>query len=413
MRTLLLGIGIAFTTLLHAQRNCASTEYADLQRSLNPQLSLKTAEIEEFIQAQAPLLAKEEGENVTVIRIPVVVHVLYNTSTQNISDAQIYSQIEALNRDFRRRNGDTANTPFRFKGIAADVQIEFALATADPDGRPTTGIIRKKTNVPHWTTDDKVKRSLEGGDDAWDRNTYLNIWVANLRSLLGYSSVLGCSPEVDGVVIHYGAFGTINTAAPYHMGRTAVHEVGHWLGLKHIWGDTYCGDDKVDDTPQQGNFTPGCPTSFRSSCSNGSMGDMYMNYMDYTDDACVNLFTVGQKQRMLSLFNPGGPRYALLSSKGLAAPWKEPIVEEPSQPDGVQHQITAYPNPVAKELSLNVDENWIGQTVQVVNLNGVVVNQIRITSRTTRVDLSRLSPGVYFLQGNNGTGRISHKLVKL
>ena len=277
MRTFVLGICILFALQAMAQRECAGSIYLEQQTAIDPSLPVKINAVENFIKQQS--FAKMEGGEANVIRIPVVVHVLYRTDAQNISDLQIKSQLDVLNNDFRRRNADSNKTPERFRQLAADVQIEFVLATADPDGRATTGIIRKKTNVTDWKTDDKIKFSAQGGDDAWDSRQYLNIWIGNLGQILGYSSVPGGAPEKDGIAINTSAFGTINVSAPYHLGRTAVHEMGHWLGLRHIWGDTYCGDDLVDDTPKQGNFTSGCPSRFRSTFNNGTTtGDMYMNY---------------------------------------------------------------------------------------------------------------------------------------
>src|SRR5205085_1117085 len=221
------------------------------------------------------------------------------------------------------------------------------------------------------------KFSSSGGDDAWDSNSYLNIWVGSMFGLLGYSSEPGGPANKDGIVMSPSAFGTINTSGAYNKGRTGVHEVGHWLGLKHIWGDAYCGDDLVDDTPKQGNFTQGCPSGFRSSCSNGTLGDMYMNYMDFTDDACMNLFTQGQKQRMLSLFNNGGPRNALLLSSGLNTPWvaNAPVDETPVS----NSQFKFYPNPAVGEIILNFEYNpaWIGQTISIINMNGTVLTKIQ------------------------------------
>jgi hypothetical protein len=412
MRTLLSCICLLATTLAIAQRECASSEYINQQKLIDPSLVNRINDVEQFVRRQK--LAKTEGQDApAVIKIPVVVHVLYKSSNQNISDEQIKSQLDVLNADFRRRNADTVNTPQRFKPFAADVSIEFVLATADPKGRATTGIIRKATNVAKWSMDDKMKFSSQGGDDAWDSRYYLNIWVTDIGSMLGYSSLPGSPIEKDGVVINYTAFGTINTVAPYNLGRTATHEVGHWLGLKHIWGDSYCGDDLVDDTPKQGNFTPGCPGSFRSTCSNGELGDMYMNYMDYTNDACMNLFTQGQKQRILSLFSTGGPRNLLLSSKGLSKPWTteapvEEVITESSKPK-------FYPNPAQGELTLNLDSNgdWMGKTISIVSINGVVVSRFQINAKTQKISLAQLKPGMYFIQGENENQKIREKLIKL
>jgi hypothetical protein len=410
MRTILSGICLFIATIAFAQRECASSAYIDQLKSVDHSFATKINEIENFVRRQKT--ARELGQEApNVIVIPVVVHVLYKTSVQNISNEQIKSQIDALNRDFRRKNADTSNTPIRFKSLAADVQIEFALATADPKGRATNGIVRKATNVTRWSSDDKIKFSSQGGDDAWDSRYYLNFWVGDLGTLLGYSSQPGAAAEKDGVVINYTTFGTINVGGSYNLGRTATHEVGHWLGLRHIWGESYCGDDLVDDTPKQGNFTAGCPNTFRSSCSNGDLGDMYMNYMDFTNDACLNLFTNGQKQRMLSFFKEGGPRNLLLSSKGLNKPWlAEAPVEIP-----VKTAFKFYPNPTSSELLLDFEYNadWIGKTVSIVSINGVVVSKVQISSKIQKLNLSQLPAGMYFIQADNGTQKLREKFIKL
>lgn len=410
MRTVLAGIFILFYSLAFAQRECASAAYYHLEVFRTPSFTSKITQIERSTLQQITTKTSDESAP-AVVRIPVVVHVLYKNADENISEQQINSQIDALNRDFRRTNADTVNTPSRFKLMAADVQIEFALATADPMGRPTNGIVRKPTTVIRWSMDDRIKFSSQGGDDAWDTRFYLNFWVGDLGSVLGYSSIPGASIEKDGVVINRIAFGTVNTTAPYHLGRTATHEVGHWLGLKHLWGDDYCGDDLVGDTPMQGNFTSGCPTGFRSSCSNGDLGDMYMNYMDFTDDQCMNLFTTGQKDRMLSLMIPGAPRYLLLSSKGLQPPW---LSEAPVEPR-VNSNFKLYPNPTTGQLVLDFEFNtdWIGKTVSIISVQGMTISTILVTSKNMRIDVQRLKPGLYFIKGDDGKEKIRERFIKL
>jgi hypothetical protein len=253
------------------------------------------------------------------------VHVVYNTTAENISDAQIQSQITVLNQDFRRLNADVANTPSAFSGLVGDANIEFCLATTDPNGNPTNGVLRVPTSATSFSTNNTVKSSTSGGSNAWNASRYLNMWVCDISgSILGYAQFPGGSASTDGVVIDYQYFGTNGTAtAPFNKGRTATHEVGHWLNLFHIWGDdgTGCtGSDQVTDTPNAAGSNVGCPAFPRVTCSNGPNGDMFMNYMDYTDDACMYMFSNGQVARMQALFATGGARASLLTSNGCGTP---------------------------------------------------------------------------------------------
>jgi hypothetical protein len=413
MRIYILGIVLLLSSLASAQRDCASAEYLDLQKAATPGLKDKISSIETFIAGQQISLqtnSVDAPNAVPIIRIPVVVHVLYSRQEQNLSIERINSQIAVLNDDFRRTNADTVRTPQRFRPFAADVQIEFYLATSDPSGRPTNGIVRKATSIANFRADDKIKFSSLGGSDAWDSRYYLNIWVGNLQSIIGYSSVPGAPADRDGIVVSTAVFGVLNNHSAYNMGRTAVHEAGHWLGLKHIWGDQYCGDDHVDDTPAQGNFTPGCPTAFRTSCSNGTTGDMYMNYMDYTSDACVNLFTLGQKQRMRALFAQGGPRNTLVESKGLSVPWNyTPAAIE------VGPEVTAkvFPNPALNEITVNLEPCWIGKIVRIHALDGSIVSRTIIKEAKQKIVVEALNPGIYFIAGENNNERLRVKFIKL
>jgi hypothetical protein len=266
--------------------------------------------------------------------------------------------------------------------------------------------------------DDKIKYTSQGGDDAWDSRSYLNIWVGYTRSLLGYSSVLGSPADKDGIVINNTAFGTLNIGGDYSKGRTAVHEVGHWLGLKHIWGDAQCGDDGIYDTPTQNGYTSSCPTGIKtSSCNTSAGGDMYMNYMDFTNDACLNLFTIGQKERMRSLFEEGGLRHSILSSKGLGLPW----IEEAPLPEQISPAITApvafkiYPNPTSGDIILDFqyDASWIGKNVSIFNLNGITIQTFKITSNNQKISLGSFSSGLYFMKATNGGLTINQKFIKL
>ncbi len=226
-----------------------------------------------------------------------------NIPAQNISDAQINSQIEVLNKDFRKTNPDIASLPGVFAPLAADARIEFKLAEKDPANSPTNGITRTSTVSASFIDDDKVKSATTGGHDAWPSDKYLNLWVCPLGGgLLGYAQFPGGPTATDGVVINCTAFGTIGTAAaPFNLGRTATHEIGHFLNLNHIWGDdgSACsGTDFVGDTPNQAGPNYGTPAFPHVTCSNGPNGDLFMNYMDYVDDQAMFMFTAGQITRM-------------------------------------------------------------------------------------------------------------------
>ncbi|MGX8908915.1 zinc metalloprotease [Streptomyces netropsis] len=245
----------------------------------------------------------ERAARVGVTRIPVVVHVVHHTDEENVDAAQIAGQLDVLNQDFRKLNPDVARVPGVWQPLTADCCVEFRLATHDPAGRPTSGITRTRTGTASFGTDDAVKFAARGGHDAWPADRYLNMWVCPLGGgLLGYAQFPGGPAATDGVVITHTGFGTTGTAtAPFDLGRTATHEVGHWLNLFHIWGDdgTGCGgSDQVADTPNQGGPNTGRPTFPHVTCNNGPNGDMFMNYMDYTDDAAMFMFTRGQKARM-------------------------------------------------------------------------------------------------------------------
>ena len=312
---------------LFAQRQCASHEVYQKQLATNAEFAQKQRDIEAFTQSYinqggSMQFANTMQRGASVYNIPVVVHVLYNTTAQNISDAQILSQIDILNKDFQLNNADTTKIPAAFKSKVADCKIQFCLAKRDPNGAATTGIVRKSTTKTSFGSDDGVKSNATGGDNAWNSSQYLNLWVCNLgNSLLGYAQFPGGAAATDGVVILYTAFGNIgNVAAPFNLGRTATHEVGHWLNLRHIWGDANCGDDFVGDTPKQQTSNYGCPTYPHVTCSNGTAGDMFMNYMDYVDDQCMQMFSIGQKDRMYSVLQAGGARASLASSLGCTAP---------------------------------------------------------------------------------------------
>jgi hypothetical protein len=248
-----------------------------------------------------------------LITIPVVVHVVHRTDAEDIGDAQVKSQITVLNRDYRAKNPDKSKVPAVWKSLAADAKVEFKLATKDPTGKATTGITRTATTVESFKPDDSVKSKKTGGVNPWPTDRYLNFWVCKLADpLLGYAQFPGGPAATDGVVILHSAFGTRGTAsAPFNKGRTATHEVGHYLNLRHIWGDRNdcSGNDFVADTPGARESNTGKPSFPHITCHNGPNGDMFMNYMDYVDDDAMFMFTEGQVARMNAAL--AGPRKKL------------------------------------------------------------------------------------------------------
>jgi hypothetical protein len=282
-----------------ARRLCGAMGIHQKLLELDPTFRTRQGRLEETTSRRRA--APENLKALKLVTIPVVVHVLYNTAAQNISVAQIKSQIKVLNSDYRATNSDKTKTPDVWKGLITDARIQFKLATKDPKGKPTTGITRTKTSRAAFGDDDAVKFSAQGGIDAWNTKKYLNIWVCNLQPWLGYAQFPGGPVATDGVVILYTAFGTTGTARPpFNLGRTATHEVGHWLNLRHIWADTEdcSGSDFVPDTPNAEGPNYNKPTFPHVTCNNGPNGDMFMNYMDYVDDDCMFMFTAQQIVRM-------------------------------------------------------------------------------------------------------------------
>ena len=362
----LLFLSVLITGQAFAQVNrCSTVEHEAVLRAKYPDYDAKRAAIEAYTQQYTKknnILAKAEGAE--IITIPVVFHVVYKTAGQNIPDARILEQLDILNQDFRRLNADTTDTPDAFSPVGADCSIEFCLAQVDPEGNPTTGILRVETAAGSFSGDE-VKFDADGGSDAWPADSYLNFWVCNLGAfLLGYAQFPGGPDATDGVVINFENVGLNDAGYPYHLGRTATHEIGHWLNLRHIWGDdsNCAGTDFVDDTPNQKVETYGCPGFPKTdACSAVAPGIMFQNYMDYSDDACMNIFTEGQKQRMMALFEPGGERYGLISSDGCGLqPYDAQAVS--SLPGGTICDLSVTPKVVIKNHGaaelISVDINY-------------------------------------------------------
>ncbi|MBW3545973.1 MAG: zinc metalloprotease [Bacteroidetes bacterium] len=295
-------------------RNCASHDVLARKLADNPGLAKKMEEIESHARA---FISAKNGQGggkpgggggstptpyTGEVSIPVIVNVIYNTTQQNISDQQIASQISVLNEDFNKTNSEISSIPAEFAGLAANTNIKFTLAKVN----------RKQSSRTEWGTRDDMKFTSRGGIDVEDPANYLNIWVCNIGGgILGYAQFPGGNASTDGVVVGPQFFGNTGyVQAPFDKGRTATHEVGHWLNLRHIWGDGRCQqDDYVADTPASDRANYGCPSYPTVHCRSN---DMTMNYMDYTDDACMYMFSNGQNDRMRALFASGGARETLV-----------------------------------------------------------------------------------------------------
>lgn len=288
-------------------RTCASHEILEQELATDPVRRRNLEDLETLTQRFAD---RTDAQRTTAVTIPVFVHVVWNTNSQNISDAQIQAQIDVLNEDFTYTNADKSKIPSSFQDEAASSNIQFSWNPND--------IRRVKTKKRSFGTDNSVKFSSKGGSNVVDPANYLNIWVCNLgRGLLGYAQFPGGNASTDGIVVLYSSVGS-KTKYPsgtyvnnYNLGRTATHEVGHYLNLRHIWGDATCGTDYVDDTPTHNTSNGGCPTYPHYSTCSGSPVEMTMNYMDYTYDACMYMFTAGQGIRMNAVF--AGPRSSLVN----------------------------------------------------------------------------------------------------
>lgn len=277
---------------------------------------------------------KVSGVSCDTIKVPVVVHIVYHTAAENVSDEQVQSQIDVLNEDYAAVNATIVDVPDVWRPLVKDSKIRFSLAQQDT-GYNTNGIVRTYTDkTSFFTYDPTVKYDTAGGSSAWPASSYLNIWVCNLEGFLGYAAFPGGIPEEDGVVINYKAFGRTggNLNKKYNLGRTATHEVGHWFKMTHIWGnnDDCSDDDGIDDTPLQADWTFGSPKYPKYDiCTPTGDGIMFMNYMDYTDDKAMMFFTPNQIDTMIEYF--GIYRDSICFSNGgtLATPFSHDLeIEE-------------------------------------------------------------------------------------
>lgn len=518
-------ISLLVFNILNAQNHvekCATTHYIDFLNNQYPDFKNQVNETFNIVKAHSIQNNSHKGTNSipdTIYRIPVVFHVVYNTAAENIHDSLLQNQIDVLNNDYRRLSADTSNTRSIFKSRAADVGIEFFLATIDPNGNPTNGIVRTQTTVQSFNTGfldlnemDNAKKTANGGSNAWNTSEYFNIWVCNLSSaflgdgLLGYAYPptiannwpAGSTPQdssVWGLNIHYKVIGKNNpnatgAIANANQGRTVIHETGHFLGLRHIWGDSgnaFTGapdcditqDDGFSDTPHMGNNSQQAGCSFtKNTCTNGENPDepdMVENYMDYSTEACQNMFTQEQANFMRSMVKIGRPNIAQIiqndtinlssgvwvvvnddtvnvtSSTSIALSAGDSVMflnenngvfytaEEDMSLNGDEdvyltenetiakdqnatainqlaiNKIKVYPNPTKNIVHFENLTTLNIKTIKLIDLNGKVLKSINLVENQNEinVDVTEIINGIYFINFENEFQKIGVKKLNI
>lgn len=436
MRTFTIKTGLAlllnlafFTTLAQegSPERCGTVEYNKVLQQIHPERGTDE-EFESWISEKIRILKEERIANPRstneIITIPVVIHIIHNGdavgSGENITDAQAISQIVVMNEDYRRLLGSRG---YNDHPDGADIEIEFCLAQEDPDGNETNGIDRKQLFGVEWT-----RPNIEGivkPQTSWDPTKYLNMWTVRFSDplLLGYAQFPAGSglegipgsgaANTDGVVAAYNAFGSIDhddgtftMNATYQYGRTMTHEVGHWLGLRHTWGDNWAQgdpsnqscdvDDYCDDTPNSGRPQFGCPTG-ADTCPSGGV-DMIENYMDYTNDTCMNIFTQDQKLRMLTVMQNSPRRSELATSDVCGSVGVEDFSFE---------SFLVYPNPSTGVFNVTLQsKNSDNIQVQLIDMQGRIIDQRNIdtndSSINAKIDYSAIDTGIYILKVAKG-----------
>jgi hypothetical protein len=396
--------------VIHAQTftDRCGTEEIHQHYLQNPSYKNFHEQLETYTASYVQQQGAAKRTRATLYKIPVVVHIIHNGesvgSGANISVAQINSQIAVLNKDFRLLNTDSLLPSNGFWPYTDDCEIEFCLATLAPNGLFTSGIDR--FNYGQSTYDYADIEGIIKPNTIWDRNKYLNIWVCKFggtaSTLLGFATPPGAPVDEDGVVIGTTNFGTTgNVASPYNKGRTATHEIGHFFNLRHIWGDAFCGTDFVADTAPAEEANYGCksyPYNANNSCGGDAKGEMYMNYMDYTDDACMRMFTNGQKNRMRAVLNPGGARASLTSSNGCTWPTKlDEIASE------TKSAIHLFPNPCTNHFYVKSD-GAVGNHVDIKVFNALgqeltsLLSIIKEDNDKLYINTTKLQTGTFILK---------------
>jgi len=417
-KLLILILTVTFAINSHAQvQRCGTTEHQEALDLLYPELKAQRMALNE--KADEFISENPQYRAGLVVTIPVVFHILYTAPAENIPDARLFEQLDVMNKDFSRSNLDASNTRSMFLGIAANTQIQFCLAQRTPNGTATTGIVRVSytggfPNNPHTISPE------------WDHTKYLNVYIGDIGGLLGYANLPPGTAGNDHVVALYTAVGGPNvpgTFVPYQLGRTITHEVGHWLNLQHTFNggcggttSTTCGSagDFVCDTPPTANPAFGCPTNSPNSCTEttpfpppytANMVDMYENYMDYTDDGCMNMFSLGQSTRMNAAIS--NFRSQLLTSLGCVPVGINEILD-PSY-------VTISPN--ISDGNFEVQFNFpIATTVTLVamDMSGRKLyesNQQISHATSLKINLSANAEGIYILKASTEKGFLVKRIA--
>lgn len=414
-----------YTTAQYNQQRCGTFDLMKYREELNPGYinTVKQAFNTAHDIAQSNSYSRDAYD--TIYRIRCVVHVVYQNADQNLDDSVILSQMEVLNEDYRRLNDDTFRTRSIFKPLAADARIEFVLADTDPDGNPTTGITRTQGSPQgifgFSPFDDNVKSATLGGKNPWPTDRYLNIWVCSVLNgfgVLGYAFPPSNAPNwpngsstdsaKQGVVLHYSAVGRNNPDPidpTVERGRSAVHEIGHYLGLRHIWGDGDCTeDDGISDTPDADAASQQTCDTTSNTCSEAGpvqYPDMIENYMDYSDDRCLNMFTMEQVGIMRAMLQT--------SRAGIA----DRVVSTSVASLNWDAAVNIYPNPAKDMLQISLPKNATGEaTVEVFNSLGCLQATEQTAKHQFSMNFSSFSAGVYFIKVSNGRETTVKRVIK-